>query len=146
MERLSCVRIPVPLNLGTTCEANMSRANMSMGGSSTTVESLVCGTPAYALDDTDRNWSAVVDREDVIVKRSIEGLCTAVSQFLVDGISNDDWEQVRYRIAYNFGPEDAVAIYDLRSAILSICGRSQPLATEVRSFAMNSSTPQEAVK
>jgi len=94
---------------------------VSMGISSITAESLICGVPAIAFDETGREWALVLARPDALVVESAEDLYRAVGQFLSDGIDPETWRQVQERVRFNFGGADGQALSRIRSHILRAC-------------------------
>ena len=107
---------------------------VSLGHSSTTVESLVCGVPAIAYDETGRDWREVMERPDVLVFDNEADLCRAAVQILNEGIDPQAWEQIQARIRRNFGEADGQAINRIRARIVEVCGAARrPVRTPVRS-------------
>ena len=107
---------------------------ISLGHSSTTIESLVCGVPAVAYDETGRDWRAEMGRPDVLVFDNAADLCRAAVRILQEGIDPQTWEEIQDRIQQNFGGVDSQAITRIRAHILEACGAGMPSTrTPVRS-------------
>lgn len=105
---------------------------ISMAHSSTFIEALVCGVPAFAYDETGRDWTGVLPHDEQFVFDSADGLCVAARNYLESGIDAVVWEDVQARIAYNYGGADGLAIDRIRACIVGFARGAERLPAAVQ--------------